>query len=422
MNVLIVGSGGREHALYWKVLQSSLVDKVYVYPGNAGIQPEHRITGVDPGDFFGNHYKGLIKFIKENEIDLLIVGPERYLVDGIADAVKEYCLVFGPTKEGARIESSKSWARSFMERFGIPSTKFQVFSDTKEAIAYLETLEPPYVIKADGPAEGKGVTVTANLEEAKESVIAILEKQVFGPMPVVIEEFMEGKEASVFGILDGKNAVLLQPARDYKRAFDNNTGPNTGGMGSVTPVPYIDDALLEYIKREIFDKVVFGFRQLGIDYRGVLYAGLMIHNHEARVVEFNCRFGDPETQVLMPVLESDAVKLFMDAAGGFLSPDDVRFSGDTCMTVVVASEGYPKQYRKHIQLDDFLNSVPGEILVFHAGTERDAHTKTVFSTGGRILNITAKGKSIEEVRQKVYAFLEEKRIPGTFFRKDIGIV
>ncbi len=422
MNVLLIGSGGREHGMYWKILQSPLLEEIYVYPGNGGILEEHRIRKEVVGDLFLNQYEGLKKFIQEKQIDLVIVGPEQPLVEGIKDAIHDLCLVFGPTHMGAKLEGSKSFARSFMERFEIPSTKFQVFTDSNKAIEYLNEIKPPYVIKADGLAAGKGVTVTTEKDIAIKSIIDILDNKIFGNTSILIEEFLEGKEASVFAFCDGEKAIPIQPVRDYKRAYDNNEGPNTGGMGSITPVEYIDSELFHFIKKEIFDKTIHGLKQLQIKYTGILYAGLMIHKQQARVVEFNCRFGDPETQALLPILEEDLLELCYQCASGNLSKDTIRFSNSTSMTVVIAADGYPKDYKKNIDLTDFLKRIPEDVLVFHAGTEYDPQEKKYYSTGGRILNLTAVGNSKEEVRNKIYSFLEKNPILNTFYRKDIGIL
>jgi len=424
MKVLLIGSGGREHAIYWKILQSSKLEEIYVYPGNGGIQEEHRLRKETYGDLFKDNFLGLKKFILDKEIDLVIVGPEQPLVDGIVDSLQDVCLVFGPNQHGARIEGSKSFARSFMDRFGIPSAKFQVFNDFKKAIEYLEEISPPYVIKADGLAAGKGVTVTNDKQEAIQSIKDILENKVFGNYPLLIEEFLPGKEASVFAFCDGEKAIPMKAARDYKRAYDKNQGPNTGGMGSVTPVEYIDSSLMDYIQKEIFDRTIDGFKKLNISYKGILYAGLMIHNHSAKVVEFNCRFGDPEIQALLPLLDEDLLDLCFHAASGTLSKNKshISFKNLSSMTVVVAAEGYPKSYKKEIDLTNFLKNIPEDLIVFHAGTEYNPETQQYYSNGGRILNITATGSTIDEVRNKIYPFLDQNPIPNTFYRKDIGIL
>ncbi len=424
MKVLLIGSGGREHAIYWKILQSPLLEEIYVYPGNGGIKEEHRIKKEVMGDLFINHFEKLNKFVNENEIDLVIVGPEQPLVDGLSDALEQHCLVFGPVSAGAKLEGSKSFARSFMDRFGIPSPKYQVFEDSRKAIKYLDTIQPPFVIKADGLAAGKGVTVTEDKNKAIQAIIDILDKKIFGDYSVLIEEFLEGQEASVFAFCDGNTAIPMQPARDYKRAYDKNLGPNTGGMGSITPVEYIDEKLMDYIQKEILDKTINGLKSLNISYRGILYAGLMIHNNSAKVVEFNCRFGDPEIQVLLPILEDDLLDLCFHCASGTLSKykKSLKFKNLTSMTVVIAAEEYPSTYKKNINLTNFLNKVPDDILVFHAGTEFNKEKNEFYSTGGRILNVVYAGSSKEEVRNTIYTFLDQNKIENTFYRSDIGIL
>lgn len=421
MNVLIIGSGGREHSIYWKILQSPLLEEIYVYPGNGGILEEHRVKGEN---LFLDSFKKLITFVEKNEIDLVIVGPEQPLVDGITNSLQSHCLVFGPTKEAARIEGSKSWARDFMIQFKIPSAKYKVFTESKKAIEFLEEIHPPYVIKADGLAAGKGVTVTSKKDLAVQTIRDILDKKIFGESgsKILIEEFLEGREASVFAFCDGNQAILLQPARDYKRAYDQNLGPNTGGMGSVSPVEYINKTLLNQIQKEIFDNAIKGFKELGIPYKGILYAGLMIHNQKATVVEFNCRFGDPETQVLLPLLQDDLLELCYQSAIGSINKKKLIFKKGSSLGVVIAADGYPKNYKKNIKLTQFLKNVPEDLIVFHAGTEYNPTTKQFFSTGGRIFNIVSLGNSIEENRTKIYDFLEKYPLANTFFRKDIGIL
>ncbi|MFN3605149.1 MAG: phosphoribosylamine--glycine ligase [Leptonema sp. (in: bacteria)] len=424
MNVLLLGSGGREHCIYWKILNSPLLDEIYVYPGNGGILEEHRVRKEQYGDFFSDSFKNLIQFIDKKEIDLVIVGPEQPLVEGIADILKNHCLVFGPSKEGAKIEGSKSWARNFMKQFGLPSANYQTFTNSKEAKEYIKTINPPYVIKADGLAAGKGVSVVSNIEEANQILTEILDKKIFGSAgdTILIEEFLEGKEASVFAFCDGTKALIMQPARDYKRAYDKNLGPNTGGMGSLSPVEYIDQELLDYIQKEIFDKAIYGFQQLGISYKGILYAGLMIHNYKAKIVEFNCRFGDPETQVLLPLLKEDLLELCYQTAIGKINTNKISFKEQSALGVVIAAEGYPQNYKKNINLTNFLKQVPQDLIVFHAGTEFMPSSNEFYSTGGRILNFVSLGNSIEENQKKIYDFLNKFPLKGTFFRKDIGIL
>ncbi len=420
MNVLIIGSGGREHCIYWKILQSPLLEEIYVYPGNGGILEEHIVKE----NLFLDFFKKLIQFVEDKKIDLVIVGPEQPLVDGIANVLQNHCLVFGPTKEAAIIEGSKSWARDFMNQNKIPSAKYKVFTNSKEAIHFLEEIHPPYVIKADGLAAGKGVTVTSERSLAIQAIQDILDKKIFGQSgsKILIEEFLEGQEASVFAFCDGNQAVLMQPARDYKRAYDQNTGPNTGGMGSVSPVEYINEELMNQIQKEIFDKVMNGFKKLGISYKGLLYAGLMIKDGKAKIVEFNCRFGDPETQVLLPLLQDDLLELCFQSAIGRISKTHLTFKKASSLGVVLAAKGYPQDYKKNINLTEFLNNVPENLYIFHAGTKYDSQSREFYSTGGRILNIVSLGNSIEENRFKIYDFLEKNPIENTFYRKDIGIL
>lgn len=418
MKILLIGSGGREHAIYWKLLQSPLVEEVRVLPGNGGIDAADRVSLTDA---FASEFSRLKDFVVREGFDLVVVGPEQPLVDGIADALEDTCLVFGPKAAAARIEGSKGWARAFMERHGLPSARYAEYTNFDEARAALDGLNPPYVIKVDGLAAGKGVTVTEEKETAIAALKEALVEGAFGSSgaKVLIEEFLPGREASVFAICDGKKALAFQAARDYKRVFDQNQGPNTGGMGAITPVEYVDAALQRQIQTEILDRAVAGFANDGTPYRGLLYAGLMIHEGRARLVEFNCRFGDPETQALLTLLDDDLAQLFVEAASGNLQRDSLRFLPETAMTVVLAAEGYPGSYAKGVDLSALDAPFHDGVQCFHAGTERK--DGKLVSNGGRIANITATGSSVEALRNKIYGQLQGRQMPGTFYRSDIGL-
>ncbi len=417
MKILILGSGGREHALYVALKQSASATRVSVLPGNGGIPDSDRIRhiGIQEDD-----YRPLRELIQTEKFDLVVVGPEQPLVDGVSDALEGLCPVFGPKKAAARIEGSKAWARAFMDRHGLPSARYAEFTDFDRAVEALDSFGPPYVIKVDGLAAGKGVTVTEDREHAVKALRSALVDGEFGASGarVLLEEFLPGSEASVFAICDGERALAFQPARDYKRAFDNNEGPNTGGMGAVTPVDYVTDSVMQQIQSEILDRAIEGFKKDGCPYRGLLYAGLMIHEGRARLVEFNCRFGDPETQALLPLLQDDLAKLFLQAATDRLQQDSLHFSGETGMTVVLAADGYPGNYKKGIDLSPLEEPFVDGVRCIHAGTERDGGLR---SSGGRIANITGTGSSIEDVRNRIYAQLKARSIDGTFFRSDIGL-
>ena len=418
MKILILGSGGREHALYAALKKSKPVEEVLVLPGNGGIPESDRIRHITAP--YANGFKALQEFVQSGQFDLVVVGPEQPLVDGVTDALEKTCAVFGPKKAAAQIEGSKGWARAFMERHGLPSARYAEFSDFDAALAGLDSFGPPYVIKADGLAAGKGVTVTSDREHAVQALKEALVEGVFGSSgeKVLLEEFLPGREASVFAICDGEKALALKPARDYKRVFDNNEGPNTGGMGAVTPVEYVTEAVMQQIQSEVLDRAVQGFKKDGTPYRGLLYAGLMIHEGKARLVEFNCRFGDPETQALLPLLENDIAQLLFEAATGHLKESSLRFRNAVGMTVVLAAEGYPGNYNKGIDLSGLEEPFVDGVQCFHAGTERNGALR---STGGRIVNITGTGVSIEDVRNRIYSQLKSRPIAGTFFRSDIGL-
>lgn len=426
MNVLLLGSGGREHALYWKLSQSQLLRKIYVHPGNGGF-PESSLAKIaeeldPPTDDFeaqmpGEHRK-LRRFIQEKGISLVVVGPEQPLVDGIVDHLSDLCSVFGPDRNGARLEGSKRFAKEFMEKYKIPTAKARSFDRVDEALRYLESRDYPIVIKADGLAAGKGVTVAMDHTTAVRAIKESLEENRFGESGnrVLIEDFLKGKEASVFALCDGQRAIPFVPARDYKRAGDNDSGPNTGGMGAFAPVPEIKPSLLEKVQTEVLNRVMEGMQQEGHPYRGLLYAGLMIDDEKVNVVEFNVRFGDPETQPLMLLLDEDLLDLMDKSAKGNLPHRPLNFHTGSAMVVVLAAEGYPDSYQKGIPLKT-KTSRP-DVTIFHAGTtNKDG---SIVSTGGRILGVTGRQETLEKARKEIYAALEEIQVEGTFFRTDIA--
>ncbi len=449
MKVLLIGSGGREHALFWKLSQSSSVSSIHVLPGNAGIPPANRIELSDSAgrsvDIASPESVPVIRdFICTHKYDFTVVGPEQPLVNGIADALAGICPVFGPSGYAARLEGSKKFSKEFMVRHGIPTADARSFTDSEEAEEYLKTRKPPYVIKADGLAAGKGVTVTSDLAEAAEAVRDALDRGRFGSSGklVVIEDFLYGKEASVFALCDGKTAVPFAAARDYKRVFDNDQGPNTGGMGAFTPVPEIlkDPSVMKTVQEQVLDRVISGMITEGHPYKGLLYAGLMIDLPEysdseanrtgapdapvIKVVEFNVRFGDPETQALMRLLDEDLFELMQKCAAGTLEKRPLRFFPGAAVVLVAAAEGYPDVCKKNIPLGDLPAATgreePDDVVVFHAGTKTE--NGNLLSNGGRVLGITATGATHQEARERVYAFAEkmESVSHGIFFRRDVA--
>lgn len=422
MKVLLLGSGGREHALFWKLSRSPLLGSLQVFPGNGGF-PLDAIAAIrsdngQPATL--SDLSVIVEFIRREKYDLVVVGPEQPLVDGVADLLEGVCPVFGPLQGGARLEGSKEFSKSFMKKYGIPTADAESFQDAQDAIAYLTTKELPVVIKADGLAAGKGVTVAYSREVAQTAIREALQEGRFGDSghTILIEDFLQGEEASVFAICDGERALPFIAAQDFKRAFDGDRGPNTGGMGAYAPVPMMTPEIMEAVQRDVLDPVLEGMRKEGTPYRGLLYAGLMVHNGQIRVVEFNCRFGDPETQALLRLLDEDLLDLMHRAATGRLEKRKLRFLRASAIIVVLAAEGYPDDYNKNLPLENLDANVP-DTIVFHAGTKRDGDR--ILSTGGRILGITAIGSSMEEARRKAYERIATIKAPGTFYRKDIAL-
>lgn len=417
MRVLLLGSGGREHAIFWKLAQSPNLIEIFVFPGNGGFPDDVIAKGITLNDF-----ESIRAFVKAKQIDLIFVGPEQPLVDGITDSLEKDCLVFGPVKRAAMLEGSKEFSKTFMERHGIPTAEAKSFQTSVDAIAYLKTRNLPIVIKADGLAAGKGVTVAQTFPEAEAAIIDALDKKIFGASgtTVLIEDFLQGEEASVFAICDGERALPMIAAQDHKRVFDNDQGPNTGGMGAYAPVPFMQPDVMKRVQQEVLDRVIAGMKQEGSPYRGLLYAGLMIHNGIPRVVEFNCRFGDPETQALLRLMDEDLLLLAKQSAEGALPDRSLKFASGAVICIVLAADGYPGEYLKNIPLPE-LKTVDssGDIIFFHAGTAKQAGATV--STGGRVLNLTAAGRDLADARKRAYAVLEKIQVPGLFYRKDIGL-
>ncbi len=420
MKVLLLGSGGREHAFAWKIAQSSMLDELYIAPGNAGTRNHGTNVDIDTNDF-----NAVKTFVLDHGINMVVVGPEDLLVKGIsdffsADAELKNVPVIGPNQHAAQLEGSKDFAKKFMFKHNIPTAKYATFTkDTlNEGYAFLETMKPPYVLKADGLAAGKGVLILNTLKEAKAELKSMLADAKFGDASsrVVIEQFLKGIELSMFVITDGESYKILPEAKDYKRIGEGDKGLNTGGMGAVSPVPFADATFKEKVKNQIIIPTIKGFKADGIVYKGFVFFGLINVKGEPYVIEYNCRLGDPETEVVIPRLKSDLLDLFEGVASQTLSERDVQFDERSACTVMMVSGGYPEEFEKGKQIFG-LNAVT-DSLVFHAGTKSDG--PAVISAGGRVLTITSYGKNIEFALAKSYSSAEKIEFENAYFRKDIG--
>lgn len=417
MNILLIGSGGREHALAWKIRQSPLVKRLVIAPGNPGMAELGEIHNLKVTDV-----AGLVTLAKDIAADLVVVGPEAALAEGIADALKAVGIAcFGPSQKAAQLESSKAFTKDFCKRYDIPTADYQTFTDADSAKAYLKTLPAPYIIKADGLAAGKGVAISPDLQDANAEVEAMFGGRYgAASSKIVIEEFMTGEEASIFALCDGETALLFGYAQDHKRAFDGDTGPNTGGMGTYSPAPVVTKAILDQTQTEILDPTLKGMKADGLPYTGVLYAGLMIENGHGRLVEYNARFGDPECQVLMLRLKSDLVPYLLAAAKGKLKDMPApEWHEDAAVCVVYAAQGYPDSPVSGSIIRGAEQDFGSDVVVFHAGTKRLEDGKLA-AAGGRVLNICARGKTFPEARAAAYAAIEKIDWPMGFFRSDIG--
>ena len=418
MKVLIIGSGGREHALSWKIAQSPLVKSVYVAPGNGGTELESNITNVN---ISSDDIEGLSTFALKNKINLTIVGPEDPLVKGITDNFTEKGLkCFGPTKDAAKLEGSKDFMKKFLEDNQIPTAEYKSFKCVDRAINYVEEKGCPIVIKADGLAAGKGVTIARTIQEAKDAIVKSLESEIFGEAgkKIVIEEFLEGEEASFIVITDGKTAIPFASSQDHKARDDGDKGPNTGGMGAYSPAPIVNETIHKKIMDDVIYPTIDGLKKLGYPYCGFLYAGMMISkNNEIKVLEFNCRFGDPETQPIMMRLKSDLADICNKACEGKLENQTLDWDSRKAVGIVMAAKGYPNDYKKGGKIKNLPIEHDG-FKVFHAGTEYvDGDIR---SNGGRVLCITSLGDSVQSAQKEAYSKLSSIKWDDSFYREDIG--
>jgi phosphoribosylamine--glycine ligase len=416
MNILLLGSGGREHALAWKMAASPLADRLYCAPGNAGIAREAECVALDIAD-----HGAVIDFCRARRIDLVVVGPEAPLCAGIVDDLEAAGIkAFGPTRAAARLEGSKGFTKDLCRANGIPTAAYERFRATDPAKTYLRARGAPIVVKADGLAAGKGVVVAQTVAEA-EAAIDMMFGGALGEAggEVVIEEFLAGEEASFFALCDGATAIALTTAQDHKRAFDGDQGPNTGGMGAYSPAPNIDAAMSARVMAEIITPTLRAMKAMGAPYKGVLYAGLMITADGPKLIEYNARFGDPETQVLMLRLMSDLVPALLASRDGQLKSFDLRWYADPALTVVMAAKGYPGEYARGSVIEGLDDAAKVEgVEIFHAGTKADGNR--ILANGGRVLNVSAIGKTVREAQARAYEAISRIRWPEGFYRHDIG--
>jgi len=421
----VIGSGGREHALVWKLAQSRLAEKIFCAPGNGGIAESAECINIKADDI-----PALLDFSRREKIDLTVAGPEAPLVAGIADEFANYHLnIFAPSRRAAQLEASKIFAKELMAKYRVPTADFRVFDDALKAEEYLEQRGAPCVVKADGLAQGKGVVVAGNLQEAKDAVRAMMKEKIFGDAGsrIIIEDCLEGQEASILVFTDSKTVIPLASSQDHKRIFDRDQGPNTGGMGAYSPAPLVTPELWNEILYQVIYRTIEGLAQEGIEYRGVLYAGIMVTKDGPRVLEFNVRFGDPETQAILPRLKSDLVELMLANTQGKLA----RFKGldwdnRACVCVVAASGGYPGNYQKEKEILGLAEAakIP-DVVVFHAATKKIPgcccdSCGSYLTTGGRVLGITGLGHTIKEAITKTYQAVAKIHFEGMYYRKDIG--
>ncbi len=425
MRILVIGSGGREHALVWNIAQSKLVDKLFCAPGNGGISQQAECIDIKADDI-----PALLEFARREKIDFTIVGPEAPLSSGIVDEFKHHKLkIFGPDKKAAQLEASKVFAKELMAKYNVPTADFKIFQDSAEAKKYIEKIGAPCVVKADGLAQGKGVIVAKTVDEAKRAVTSMMEEKVFGTAgdKVIVEECLDGQEASILVLTDSKEVIPLASSQDHKRIFDGDAGPNTGGMGAYSPAPVVTPELFKDILDKVIYRTIDGLAREGIGYKGVLYAGIMITRDGPKTLEFNVRFGDPETQAIIPRLKSDLLEVMLAATEEKLNRVKLVWDNRACVCVVCASGGYPGKYDKGKEIYGLAEAAKmKDVVVFHAGTTRSpGHQVTrspikYFTNGGRVLGVTGLGNTIKSAIDITYQAVEKINFSGMHYRKDIG--
>ena len=417
MNVLIIGSGGREHDIAYALNKSNKVENIHAIPGNPGISKIGECHNVKLNDFIG-----ILKVVEENHINLTVIGPEVPLCEGLADYLESFGhKVFGPRKESALLEGSKAFSKRFMEKYGIPTAKYVELDSFDDAVKALDSFSYPVVVKADGLAAGKGVIICDNYEDAHAAIKSLMLDGILdgAGSKIILEEFLKGFECSLLCFTDGLTIVPMVSAKDHKQIFDGNIGPNTGGMGTFSPNPFLDESMNEIFKEKILNPFMKGLKEENMDYRGVIFIGLMIDGNNPKVLEFNVRFGDPETQSILLRLDTDLYDIFDHVADKKLSEIDIKWKNSCVGCLVLASGGYPGSYEKGKVITG-LDNIDNDIIVFHAGTAlKDGN---VVTNGGRVLNICAEGKNLEEVREKIYKAASIINFDGKYYRKDIGLI
>lgn len=423
MRVFVIGGGGREHALVWKLNQSPLVDEIFCAPGNGGISEIAECINIKP-----ENIGEIVKFVQNNRIDFTIVGPEVPLALGLVNELPKN-KAFGPTKEAATIESDKAFAKELMNKMSVPTAESEILRDKDNAFSYLDSVKFPVVIKASGLAAGKGVIIAENKNEAIETIEQIMGKKIFGSSgnKIIIEEYLEGEEVSVLAFTDGKDFIPLLPSQDHKKLYDGDKGPNTGGMGAYSPVPFLNRDDVGRIIEKIFEPTVYGLKKQGAEYKGVLYAGLILTEQGPKVLEFNCRFGDPETQPILPLLESDLMEPILATVQGGLGNISLKWKNKFATCVVLASGGYPNKYEKNKEISGLSANKGGSAsggdkienaIIFHSGTKKG--NNKFYTNGGRVLGITSLGDTLKDSIDTVYRETKKIDFDGMYYRKDIG--
>jgi len=416
MKVLVIGSGGREHTLVWKLNQSPLVTEIFCAPGNAGIGEIAKNV-----DISSSNIEKLVEFCHKIKIDMTIVGPEEPLVNGIVDIFRQNGLqIIGPTKKAAQLEGSKAFAKDFMKKYNIPTAKYNEVTNCEDAILTIEKYTYPVVVKADGLAAGKGVFICENKQEALKIIKQLLDEKILGDSGerIVIEEFLRGTETSILCFIDGNTIIPMVSSQDHKRAFDEDKGPNTGGMGTYSPNYIYTEKIAQQVEKEILEPTLYGINHEKMDYRGVIFIGLMITQDGAKVLEYNVRFGDPETQVVIPRLITDLVEIFNNIINRKLKYTPIHWGKKEVVCVILASGGYPDKYKKGLEITG-LNTINNDVLVFHSGTAK--YENKIVTNGGRVLGIVGIGQSTQEAREKVYGNIDKIKFEESFYRRDIGI-